>query len=79
MPRAFSGGLPLFELSSVELGPPNDLPMKRELENFGVFHLFAAAALSRLRSLVGNLSFTRCFYVCLHSTLISDGIQIPES
>ena len=79
MPRAFSGCLPFFERSSVELGPSNDLPMKRELENLRVFHLFAAAALSRLRSLVGNLSFTCCFYVCLHSTLIFDRIQMLES
>ena len=36
---------------------------KIEYSRIFLFHLFAIAVLSRLRSLVVNLSFKRCFYV----------------
>ena len=73
MPRTevgISGGLPLFECSSILIWPPQRPNLqKQELNNFLVFHLLAAAILSGLCSIMQNLSIM-CFMYIWRSFLL---------
>jgi len=67
MPRAeagISGSLRLVERSSVDLAPSTACLWKRELDNFLVFHLFAAAVLWGPTSFPGSLSYKSRPVIC---------------